>query len=762
MANINRLVLVLSGVILLSIPATAQQKGYDPFKKTSGQSRQSFSNAISSVEFVDAPVTTLFKMISDLTGWSIMMSPEVSKQPPRINIWVKNMTADEVLNRVIEVAGLVADRKGTTVTIMTFEEYCRLHGVQKRVFQLKHAVANEIAAILKPYVQKNAQSQIMSDGAGNRIILLVAKPLLDSLEQLVMALDVPFEYEGETIKILPLMHLQAPMITPRLEEFLAEEKRRSGTTSGTAASPTGIRGYYHVYFMVEPKLNVIVLRGLTKQVERAVKLITDLDIPQDTKIVSYVMQYTDAQEVFTTLNEIMGESSVNEKGRLRIALSEQNGRIVVEGSQIDHQRVASIIKAIDKPMPPGTGGVRLYRLENSTAVEIVAILQALVEEEDRPRARQRRYKPLSEPVDGIRRVQLRQRVDSRSSKAGITDVAPTGESGELAPGEELPPRIIAAPEINAVIIKATTVEHEGFAKLIGELDKPRDQVMIEVTGVMVRSEEGFDLGLELGGARINDAGTETVGFTHFGIGRVDTATGAIRLAAKPLFGLNYAIFNSDDFSLVLNALKTVGDTRIVSAPKLLVEDNSQARISQINQEPFEVTSQGETTTTTSFGGFVDAGTILEVTPHISGENWLRLTYAITLSSFGNRVSSALPPPRLQNELSGTVRVPDGHMIVLGGLVGARKGKALSTVPFLSKIPWFGELFKNRSNDDLRETLFIFVRPVIVRDPKLQNLIHLSVRDVKNAGVTQNETPTNSLKMLPDPLKEMSCNDGDNQ
>ncbi len=742
--------------VLITTEGLAQTGSFDPFKATSSKT-DSPMDVISSVEFVDTPVTTLFKMISDLTGWSIMMSPEVSRQPPRINIWIKNMTPEEVLDRVVEVAGLVTDRKGASVTVMTFEEYCRLHGVEKHVFQLKHAPATAIATIMKSYVKKDAQSQVMSDENGNRIILLVPKPLADSLEQLILALDVPFELEGETIKIVALKYLEASVIVPRLEQFLADEMRRSqgiasgsGTTSSTgvarrSAKHTG--GGDFVRFMIESKLNVIVLRGFAEHVERAEKLITDLDIQRDTKVVGYMLQYTDARDVYTTLNEIVGQDHDGYKGRLRLALSEQNSSIVVEGSSRDHQRIARIIKTIDKPLPPGTGGIRLYRLENSMASEVAVVLQALVEEGDQPRAKQEQRGVLSEAMGGIRRVQKTQGPGGTPSHNTKMSNTSTGGPVEYALGEELPPRIIAAPEINAIIIKASSAQHEELAGVVRELDRPRDQVLLEVTIVAVRSDKGFRLGVELAGAGVNGSGVDQIGFTHYGIGQVDTSSGAIRFPIDPLLGLNYAIFNAADFSVVLNALETVGTVRITSSPTLVVQDNETAEIRLINQEPFEVTEQGQSTSLTSFGGYVDAGTILSVTPHMTSGDWIRLTYELVFSSFGARDNPILPPSRRESYAQGTVRLPAEHVVLIGGLVSSREERVLDSVPFLSKIPLLGELFKSRLNDDVKETIFMFVRPVLLRDPFFEDLKLVSTKYGLDAKLSAENGPVNKPKML---------------
>jgi type II secretory pathway component GspD/PulD (secretin) len=770
------IIAVLAGAMGLAGIGRAERAWgkYDPFGAGSSDAAGRSVNRISSVEFVDTPITTVFRMISDLTGWSILMSPEVSKSPPKINLWIKDLSAGEVLDELVLLGELVVQREGTTVQVMTFDEYGRLYGMEKKVITLRHCVASEVAALLTPFIEKSHRAQLIADDRGRRLILLIPAPLLESLEKLIHSVDQPLEYDGDTVEVVPLQYRNAAEMLQPLREFL------QGASSSTAAShtpankivnspstPAGASSQaflsqaplppagsdYLVRFLVEPKLNVLVLRGLKRDVEKTRQLIIQLDQPGELTLAAYGLENTDAAEAYETLANLLDEESQrgrnapasgNESRRLRVALSKQNSRILAIGSPRDQLHLAELIAAIDQPLPAGSGGIRVYRLENTTADAAAQVIQSLIDStySQDDKARSRRLELFSAAKDGVRRVEL------PSSKPGdlpaaAEKIAAGGPSGS---SEGLPPSVIAAAEINAVVIRASASQHAELETLIEELDRPRDQVMLEVTMVTVRSTENFDLGIEMGGAMLNRSGVNQVGFTAYGIGQVDSSSGAVRLGAQAPFGLNYALFNSDDFSLVLNALETVGTTTITSSPQLVVENNSSAQISQINQEPFEVTSQGESTTMTSFGGYADAGTQLSVIPYLSQEDWLRLRYEIMLSSFGERVNESLPPPRYQNALTGTVRIPAEHTVVLGGLIGRRKQNSLRGVPWVSDIPLLGELFKNRSREEFNETLFVFVRPILLRNRDFEDLKWLSRRDLKKAHLPSEQEPRNEFKL----------------
>lgn len=746
---------------------------YDPFDNASSDAADRKMNRISSVEFVDTPITTVFRMISDLTGWSILMSPEVSKSPPKINLWIKDLSAGEVLDELARLGELVVQREGTTIQVMTFDEYSRLYGMEKKVITLQHCVASEVAALLTPFIEKSHRAQLIADDRGRRLILLIPPPLLESLENLIHSVDQPLAYDGDTVEVIPLQYGHAAEMLPPLREFLQEGASSAvapasvskmanppsapvGAASQAQGSPSPLPpagSGYLVRFMVEPKLNVLVLRGLKRDVEKTRQLIIQLDQPGELKLAAYGLENTDAAEAYETLANLLEQDSQrgrsasasgNEPRRLRVALSKQNRRILAIGSPRDQLHLAELIAAIDQPLPAGSGGIRVYRLENTTADAAAQVIQSLIDStySQDEKARSRRMELLSAAQDGVRRVDA----PSVKTDALAEAAAKPAVGGPSGSGEELPPSVIAAAEINAVVIRAAASQHAELETLIGELDRPRDQVMLEVTMVTVRSSENFDLGVEMGGAMLNRSGVNQIGFSAYGIGQVDSSSGAVRLAAQAPFGLNYALFNSDDFSLVLHALETVGTTTITSSPQLVVENNSSAQISQINQEPFEVTSQGESTTMTSFGGYADAGTQLSVIPYLSQEDWLRLRYEIMLSSFGERVNESLPPPRYQNALTGTVRIPAEHTVVLGGLIGRRKQNSLRGVPWVSRLPLLGELFKKRSSEEFNETLFVFVRPILLRNRDFEDLKWLSRRDLKKAQLPSEQGPRNEFKL----------------
>lgn len=787
MKKITHLAILASAMAIPGI--SLGQARIDPFAGSQGATNKEVqANAIASVEFVDTPITVVFKMVSDLTGWSIIMSPEVSKAPPKINIWIKNMPPDQVLERIASLGKLIVERKGSVVEVMTFDEYQKIRGLEKTVVRIKSANVSEIAATIQNLVDKD-QSKIIPDPDTNQLIMLVPAAQADSLKKLIENLDIPFE--KDSVRLVKLKYLDAESVAAKLEKFLVEssQQMKDSKASGRVGkdssgqpglSPEGgdtnskrVGDQWLIKFMVEPRLNTIILRGLPSDVAQAELLIQKIDIESDVTVVGYTMQYTSAREVYDTIQSMVTSDRRADgagSSRVKVALSDQNNRLVIEGAAEDHRRIRSIIDQIDQPLPASSGGTRVYRLENSSANEVAEIVSAVVDQKGRDAVIARKPSSTGDGGSGVGfRSSSSSPMAGSASGVGTSGYNPGSSSGkasdsQASTGDVVPATVTAAPEINAIIIRASAAEHEELSSLIRELDKPRDQVMLEVTLVSVRSTDYFNLGVELSAAGINSKNPDIIGFNSYGIGSVDSTTGALSFDSTPPLGFNFGVFKSDDFSVVMNALKTVGDTRVTSKPRILVEDNTPAEIKQLSKEPYSVSSQGNNTTVTSLGGFAEAGTTLTVIPHVAKDDWLRLEYSVDLSSFDTRnaeqLAANLPPPIRQNTSQGTVRLPADSVVVLGGLATTKKEKTKSGIPFLSEIPFIGDAFGSQSDNNVNETLYIFIRPIVLRDRAFKDLIYLSESDIARSKMELGGYPQNGMRLI-EPFSRSSTSESQN-
>jgi general secretion pathway protein D len=155
----------------------------------------------------------------------------------------------------------------------------------------------------------------------------------------------------------------------------------------------------------------------------------------------------------------------------------------------------------------------------------------------------------------------------------------------------------------------------------------------------------------------------------------------------------------------------------------------------VAQEPYAVILDASSTQSlTSLGGLAQAGTSISVEPHISEASYLQLGYSIELSNFTGAAQNGLPPPSEKNSVDSAVTIPDGYTIVVGGLTTKNFTTTVNTIPILGDIPVLKYLFGTRSRNMQDTTLFVFIRPVILRDDQFEDLRYLSSIQLESAGL----------------------------
>ncbi len=272
---------------------------------------------------------------------------------------------------------------------------------------------------------------------------------------------------------------------------------------------------------------------------------------------------------------------------------------------------------------------------------------------------------------------------------------------------------------NTLIIQETKEKLSEMERLIEVLDKRTQQVLIEARIVELSSNYARELGVKWGGRYSTSTGAsfpKTVGLS--GISAAGDASGtAGNLINLPISGAPTAaigiklgsVNNTALLDLQLFALQNEGKGRILSMPKIATMNNTEALIESGREIPYQTISQNGTQTQ-----FKKASLSLKVTPHVAQDKFIRLEIDATKDEpdFANALPGA-PPPLLTKKAKTEVLVKDSDTTVIGGLFKESTTKSNAGVPFLSKIPVLGWLFKNDIENKAGEELLIFITPKIL-------------------------------------------------
>lgn len=187
------------------------------------------------------------------------------------------------------------------------------------------------------------------------------------------------------------------------------------------------------------------------------------------------------------------------------------------------------------------------------------------------------------------------------------------------------------------------------------------------------------------------------------------------LPAVPAIGYTFGkLAPGFALDLRLSAGELLGLSKVIAAPKIVTLDKQEAKISQGESIPFQTTSLQGTQTT-----FVDANLELNVTPQITSRDpketgkLIRLRVRTTRNAVGAR-SNPAGPSIDRREATTQVNVRDGETMVIGGIFIDTQNNNVQGVPYLSRIPVLGWLFKNKSESVSKQELLIFLTPSIVK------------------------------------------------
>ena len=298
--------------------------------------------------------------------------------------------------------------------------------------------------------------------------------------------------------------------------------------------------------------------------------------------------------------------------------------------------------------------------------------------------------------------------------------------------------ITTDPRTNTLIITDLPERLTQAGNLITTLDRPEPQVEIEARIVQTNRDFAQRIGVQWGfGARAsNDLGNALpLGFpnqanvggrTGGGTGGLppgeqrqqgptgaDATSTAVNLGvtgATTGVGLALGAINGAlNLDVVLSALESSGQGRILSTPRVTTQNNIEAQITQGIQIPIQTVANNTVTVS-----FRDAALTLLVQPQITAANTviMRITVENASPDFSRSVNG-IPPIDTQRALT-QVLVSDGETTVIGGIYVSREQTIQGRTPGLYRIPLLGWLFqRNEISDESRE-LLIFITPRIAR------------------------------------------------
>lgn len=267
-------------------------------------------------------------------------------------------------------------------------------------------------------------------------------------------------------------------------------------------------------------------------------------------------------------------------------------------------------------------------------------------------------------------------------------------------------RVVPNDENNSLLIYATPSEHEFVMDALRQLDVPPRQVLIEAILAEVTLTNDLRYGLQW--------------FFSPGSNEITLSTQPSGGVSSQFPGFSYLYTGSADARVVLNAIQSKTNVRVLSSPKLVVLNNQTATLQVGDQVPI-VTQSSQST---SAGGapvvntveLRDTGVILKVTPRVNDSGLVIVDVSQEVSDVAATTSSGIDSPTIQQrKLTSTVATRSGSTVALGGLIRDGSTRGRSGVPFIQNVPLVGNLFRTTTRDDRRTELVVLLTPTVMRD-----------------------------------------------
>ncbi len=479
--------------------------------------------------------------------------------------------------------------------------------------------------------------------------------------------------------------------------------------------------------------NSIIISDTRANVDRIMAIARTFDGDQRVEAEVIRFRFADASTVGNAILQVLGEAGTG----ARLSVDPGSNLLLVRGTPEDIQDIRELADALDvapRTNPAEQVSTTVFRLQFGDAETIADIVRGTVGDA----------------------------TDITSPVAADIGAAEQTEDGAFIPLAALPaPNAIAiqaSTETNSILVRGTARQLQEVSQLIHALDVRRPQVMIEAAIVEVSGDVAERLGVQLG---FGDAAVPgRLAATSFGNGGISlqNVLAAVGTPASAAISTGLTLGGgNNDFGLLIQALNQSSRARLLSTPSITTLDNEPATIVVGQNVPFRTGSfatDGNTATPFTTIERRDVGITMNVVPRITAGGVVQLVIEQEISNLVTaNVEGAADLITNRRVINTTVLADNGGTVVLGGLITDDRLDGENSVPGLGDIPVLGELFRSQNNSSSRRTLFVFLRPTILRSSDdIRAASEQRFRDVREADATAlprtvlNETEVRQLPL----------------
>ena len=296
-------------------------------------------------------------------------------------------------------------------------------------------------------------------------------------------------------------------------------------------------------------------------------------------------------------------------------------------------------------------------------------------------------------------------------------------------------RITADVTNNAILVYGNQEAQRLVEQTIRQIDRPQRQIAIEATIAEVTLNDTLNYGVQFFLA------SKDVGLKTDTGSLLSTVGSAVLSRAVP--GFNFLVGPDTAPRLILDALHSVTDVKVLSNPSLVVLDNQPATLQVGDQVPVSTGTATVLTANNTIVNTIDyknTGIILRVLPRANANGNVVLDIEQEISNIAAGSAQSLTPTVSQRRVKSSIAVTSGQTVLLAGLISDTQNKTRQGLPLLDQIPGLGDAFSHPNTTRSRTELILFIRPTVIRDAVDAHVIAEEMRTKMNNRLVGNGLP----------------------
>ena len=477
-----------------------------------------------------------------------------------------------------------------------------------------------------------------------------------------------------------------------------------------------------------PKSNALLITDALINLQRIENILADTDQPQAVRenIEFIKLEFIQSAEMQERIeNLIEGPLRSYLEGNTSVTADERTNQLILVTHPGNLNIIMDVIDSLDVDAAPLTAS-EVFQLRQAKAEDVVPIIEDIISGQEEGREEDAKVARENEANRG----NANNNTGGNSPPVMNSNTAATSSTFIEANSSLQFSNFVglsADERTNSIVAYGTHQDLKTLKELIEKIDIPLPQVLIEAIITQVTLNEKQTSGLN------------SFSFLYNGASKTFDSIATGTASGITFSGGKISLDNPDDFQLAtdITPTNTDSDTRVLSAPRIVVSHNEEGIINVSRSQPIITgsTTSGVSSTLNSRSSieYRDIGIKLSVTPLIGADGTVQMVIEQTIENVieNIKIDNNDQPIIGVREATSTISVKDGEIIVLGGLQENTNTDSNNYMPFFGRLPVIRNILGGSTDDYERTEVVIFIRPTVLQDP--DEAEDLSSQYIENAS-----------------------------